>query len=243
MSLWYKIWFESDYYLSLYKHRDDRDALRLFELIISNTNPLNKKLLDVACGTGRHSVLFAEKGYDVTAFDLSKNLLRIARNRSIESGFNLKLFCADVRELALKQKFSIIINLFTSFGYFENDEENFRLFNNAYKYLSHGGNFVFDYFNVNYLKSNLVPESIDKYEDKIYTQKRYFKGDRINKDIIINNGTGEKFFQESVKLYCPDRIQSELELKGFLIKNIFGNYMGSNFDMQSSPRLIIIAEK
>ena len=76
---WYKDWFDSDNYLKVYSHRDETEAERLIDLIVNNTNFVAvSKVLDMACGSGRHAIIFASKGYEVTAIDLSKNLIATA---------------------------------------------------------------------------------------------------------------------------------------------------------------------
>jgi SAM-dependent methyltransferase len=244
MAEWFKDWFATDEYLEVYRHRNEEDARKLFELILKNIDTSKvKSVLDIACGAGRHSIFFAQNGYKVTAFDLSLNLLRIAKQKAEKKGLDIGFFNADVRNITLKKKFDLIINLFTSFGYFDTDEENFLLFKDAHFFLEKGGHFVFDYFNIEYLKKNLVAESVEKTDAKTFVQQRFIEDNRVKKNIFIHNGGKEKVYFESVRLYSKEEVITGLEEAGFCITNIFGDYTGNNFELRSSPRLIIIAKK
>ena len=80
MSEWFEVWFNTDEYLDVYQHRNEADANALVQLILKNVNlDRNASVLDLACGAGRHSILFAKRGFKVTAVDLSDNLLRVAK--------------------------------------------------------------------------------------------------------------------------------------------------------------------
>ena len=241
---WFKDWFETDDYLEIYKHRGECEANQLLSLVLNNIDIRNDaSVLDIACGTGRHSLLFAKKGFSVFSFDLSKNQLRIAKNKSSEQNAEVNYFCADVRYLPLKKKFDLILNLFTSFGYFENDEENFALLEDAYNYLNTNGSFVLDYFNLEYLSKNLEPKSVDLINGKVVLQERYFEGNRINKNITIKNSNEIKTYLESVRHYTKDEILNSMKKLGFKILKIYGDYSGDCFNKDSSPRLIIFASK
>jgi SAM-dependent methyltransferase len=244
MAEWFEEWFSSEEYLSVYKHRDDADALTLANLIFKNLDlKSNSSVLDLACGAGRHSIIFAEKGYEVTGIDLSDNLLSIGKEKSVQLGLNIDFIKGDLRDFSIDKKFNIVINLFTSFGYFDSDELNFNIFRIAFNQLQDNGYFVFDYFNSVYVEKNLNKYSVDSYIDYQITQSRSIIEDRVVKEIMIKRGGKEKKFFESVKLYKMETILEELKKTGFRIENTFGDISGEAFDEISSPRLIIIAKK
>jgi SAM-dependent methyltransferase len=235
---WFIDWFASDFYQTVYNHRNISDANKLIELIISKTN-LNKKswVLDAACGFGRHSQIFAEKYMNVVGFDLSKTLLLRAKENLIDLD-NSFLFRGDIRNVFLKKKFDLISNLFTSFGYFESDEENFSFVKNSTKFIKEDGFFVFDYFNQFYLEKNLIPSSEKEVNGIKISEKREIKNKRIVKEIVIKNGKTDKFY-ESVKLYSKDEIIDHFGKYGYQHRFIFGDYDGNNFDEELSERLVI----
>ena len=147
---WFKDWFASEDYLKVYNHRDSKDAQNLSNLIIKTINPQPKDfILDAACGAGRHGLYFAHKGYNVVGFDLSRTLLHKAREDAKSMGIIPNLVQADIRRVYFKQKFFAVLNLFTSFGYFETDEENFLFVEHSTKFLERNGFYILDYFNKN----------------------------------------------------------------------------------------------
>lgn len=244
MNEWFKDWFSSELYLSVYKHRDDADAKKIIDLIRAETNlQMGSKVLDAACGAGRHANYMQSLGYDVTGFDLSKTLLRYAVEEAKVSGLAKNYLCSDIRNVPLKTKYDLIVNLFTSFGYFETDEENFRFIETAYDLLNEQGFYVLDYLNEKYVKENLVESSEKKINEQKIIEKRMISGERVIKEIIIFDKGKEIPYLESVRLYSSEYLEKKFRDIGFKIKNIFGNYDGNSFDKNISPRLIFILQK
>ncbi len=244
MKEWFKDWFNTEEYLNVYKHRNEQDAKELVELILENINlPSNGKVLDLACGAGRHSILFAQKGFKVSAVDLSKNLLNFANIAAGIANVNINFIEADLRNLCIKPKFDLVVNLFTSFGYFEDDKENFKLFNRTFYFLDDKGYFVLDFFNREYVKKNLIPRSEEELNHSRIIQQRKIVGERVIKEITILKDGKEKHFKESVRMYCKDELIREIEKRGFKIEKVFGGVRGRTFDLETSPRIVIIARK
>ena len=199
--------------------------------------------MDLACGAGRHSILFAKNGFDVTAVDISDNLLNVARKTAEEFKLNINFIKNDLRKLDLTDKFHLIINLFTSFGYFESDDENDEVIKIASQHLVDNGYFMMDFFNIIYLKNNLIPISYDKIEDGIIKQERAMEGNRIVKKIIITRRAVEKRYFESVRTFTKGELAFLFEDNGLKVQSIYGDYLGNSFTEGSSPRIIIIAKK
>jgi SAM-dependent methyltransferase len=242
-SEWYKIWFSSKYYLELYKHRDVFEAQNVINLIQRTLNIGNKsRIIDVCCGAGRHSLELAKRGYDVTGIDLSEFLISQAKlnyRKSPEKNLKAKFLIKDMRNFNFEKSFDVALNIFTSFGYFQDDGENFKMFTNVHKSLKDNGYFIFDYLNDTYLKDNLIPESNDKINGLEIVQKRRIENKFVIKDIYI----GKQKFTEILKLYSRIEISSFLIYQGFDIIEFFGDYYGNPFDKDNSKRLIIFAEK
>jgi len=240
---WYKDWFSNKFYLELYKHRDEEEAKNFINLI-QRKIPLKtgSRVLDVCCGAGRHSLELAKRGYEVTGFDLSKFLITEAKKNlksSKESSLKVKFLLKDMRNFNFNKKFDIAINIFTSFGYFESDEENFKVFENVSNSVRKNGYFVFDYLNAGFLKANLIAKSKNVIGGKAVTQKRRIEGDFIIKDIII----GRRKYSEVLKLYSYKKIKDILKKYRFIVKNVFGDYLGNRYISKKSKRLIIFAQK
>jgi SAM-dependent methyltransferase len=244
MSQWYKDWFASEEYLNVYQHRNNEDAQKLIDLILSEVKlPANSKILDAACGAGRHSIYLRQRGFDVVGFDLSKTLLQKAKLDSENKSIRIDLFCADLRRVYLNTKFNLIINLFTSFGYFDSDEENFFFPHVTYDLLLAGGYYILDYMNKNFVLENLIPESNKVINNKYIVEKRRIENNRVIKEIKIIDGDVQKQFTESVKLYNDNEIITQLKRIGFNVAKIVGDYEGNIFDNKNSQRLIIFCKR
>jgi ubiquinone/menaquinone biosynthesis C-methylase UbiE len=197
----------------------------------------------MAAGSGRHAIIFTDKGFNVTAVDLSENLLSIGKKHAENENVKIEFVHSDIRKFNPNIKYDLILNLFTSIGYFEKDEENYFILNKAYKLLENNGYFVLDYFNKSFVENNLVPSTIDNFEGKVITQNRFIEGERIIKEITIDNeGEINKYF-ESVRMFSKDELINMLQKLGFRIIKTFGDFKGNSFELESSPRIIIIAGK
>ncbi|KAF0153637.1 MAG: SAM-dependent methyltransferase [Ignavibacteria bacterium] len=244
MKDWYKDWFSSELYLAVYNHRNDDDAEKLCRLILSSAD-LQKgaKILDAACGAGRHANRFSLLGFNVAGFDLSMTLLTEAVNTAKEKKLSTKFFCGDIRNVPLKSSFDLIVNLFTSFGYFESDEENFSFVKQSYSLLNKKGFYVLDYLNEKTLRKNLVAQSEKEVNGKRIIERREISGNRVVKEInVLCKNQNHKFF-ESVRLYSKDEIVEKAKSFGFVVQRIFGDYLGGEFDENSSNRLITVFRK
>jgi cyclopropane fatty-acyl-phospholipid synthase-like methyltransferase len=243
-SEWFKDWFNTPEYLNVYKNRNEEEAELHIAFILNNIslNP-GSQILDMACGTGRHSIVLARKNFDVTSVDLSENLISVAKKTAEFENLNIKFIQSDIRNFISKKNFDLVLNLFTSFGYFDTDEENFSVLQKAFNFLKPKGYFVLDYLNTEYLKNNLIELSKDKIENGEIIQKRIMENNRIVKKIsILKNGDLSEY-EESVKMYSEKELIEQLKLIGFDIYKTFGDFLGNKFNTLNSPRLIIICRK
>ena len=241
---WYNDWFNSKFYLKVYSHRDDTEAERLVNLIIKELElPSGTKVLDMACGSGRHAIIFARKGFDVTAVDLSKLLISEAEKNADENNVQIKFVLSDILKFQTECRYKIVLNLFTSFGYFDNDEENFQVIKKAYDLIEDGGFFVLDYFNKNFLMKNLIPTTVFSENSYRITQNRMISGNRVQKNITIENKDSVVEFYESVRVYNYEEISEFISKAGFKKDFNYGDYDGNRFNLDSSPRLILFARK
>jgi SAM-dependent methyltransferase len=234
---WFQQWFDENY-LVLYRHRDRSEAEGHVRLIIDTLNPSRDiTILDLACGEGRYSVLFDEMGYRVTGLDLSEVL--VARGR--EKYPQLDLRVGDMRRIP--GAFDLILSLFTSFGYFETDEENEEVVRSVYKALNPGGVYWLDFLNAREVESNLVPESVSQLSPGVRViENRKIENGRIIKNIHFKNNSEEKCYTESVRLFTCDQLKKMFEKFGFQLKHCFGDYRGSQWTPES-PRTILTGLK
>jgi len=243
-SEWFKDWFNTEEYLSVYQHRNESDAEEHIKLILENVNiPSEPKILDMACGAGRHAIILARKNFDVTAVDLSENLLSIAKKNTYDENLKLNFVHSDIRKFKSDDKFNLVLNLFTSFGYFESDEENFSVLQKAYDLLIDDGFFVLDFFNSYFLEQNLVESSEEILGEVKIHQFRKIKGNRVTKKIVITKNGNLSQFEESVRMFTKADLLNAIQNIGFDIYKTFGDFLGNKFEKFTSPRLIMICKK
>lgn len=241
---WFEEWFNHPLYLDVYSHRDDADARRLIATALPYLNlPAGAPVLDLACGTGRHAVVLAENGLRVTGVDLSENLLEIARKETARLGHSIDLIRSDMRYLHLKKTFSAVFSLFTSFGYFDDDRENFSVFRVISDHLEPGGWFVFDYLNDPFVRQHLVPSDERRLEGARLIQERRIDGRVLIKEVTIEKpGEQTLRFREKVHLYTADELVPVLWAMGLTEVHRLGNLDGAPWTPES-PRLMLICKK
>lgn len=243
-SEWFRDWFNTEEYLNVYQHHNESDAEDHVKLILGNIRlSSGVKILDMACGAGRHAIIFARKNFDVTAVDLSESLLAIAKKNADDENLNINFVHSDIRNFKSDDKFNLVLNLFTSFGYFESDEENFAVLQKAYDLLTDDGFFVLDFFNSYFLQQNLVESSEENLGEVKIHQFRKIKENRVTKKIVITKNGNLSQFEESVRMFTKDELVNAIQNIGFDIYKTFGDFLGNEFDILNSPRLIMICKK
>jgi len=239
-SNWFEEWFNSPYYDLLYHYRDEEEAFTLMDNIVQHLDtPPNSKMLDLACGKGRHSIFLAEKGYDVTGLDLSDEMVRIAK--SYENP-NLKFYQHDMREPFDLCGFDYIFNLFTSFGYFDHERDNYKIVHNVANCLKDNGIFVIDFMNVPRVIENLVSFETVYRDDIKFEINRYVDSGFIKKDIRVEDSGELHYYQERVQALQKEDFERYLANANFQIKEVMGSYKMDSYDPVNASRLIIIAQ-
>jgi len=243
---WYKKWFNSPLYEKLYANRNEEEAAKLADLIETIIPKSNyPEILDLGCGRGRHSITFAKRGYSITGIDLSEKAIETAIERaSNEKLENTHFEVRDMRD-PLDTKFDAIVNLFTTFGYFLDDDENRNVLKSASDMLRKEGVFILDYLNAVKVKNEINPTETGKIEDVDYSIKRKITDGMVFKSITFSHSSFKEpaTFSERVKLYELPWFEENLADTGFKIENVFGDYLGNTFDETKSPRLLIISKK
>jgi SAM-dependent methyltransferase len=236
-SNWFASWFDTPYYHILYKDRNYREAQIFMDNLTHYLNlPEKAKVLDLACGKGRHSIYLNQLGFDVIGADLSENSIEEANKNS---NATLHFEVHDMRE-PFEAKFDAIFNLFTSFGYFENDSDNLKTLVAIKNSLTEYGFAVIDFMNANQVIANLVPEEIKTVDGIDFHIKRYLKDNHIYKEIDFED-KGEKFhFTEKVKALTLVDFQEMMQQAGIYLLDIFGDYKLKKFHKSTSERLIMI---
>ena len=238
---WFANWFDSSYYHILYKNRDEKEAELFIENLITKLQiKKESKLIDIACGKGRHATYFNSLGLDVTGVDLSPNSIATATKNE---NATLQFAVHDMREVYQKNSFDIATNLFTSFGYFEKVEDEQKAINAMASNLKSEGILIIDFMNVKKVITNLVPKEQKTIDNILFNITRKVENGHIIKDIEIIEGDKKQYFQEKVKALTLTDYSEFITTAGLKIFNIFGNYKLENFNATFSDRLILICKK
>lgn len=234
---WFTSWFDTPYYHILYKERNYREAQIFMDNLTHYLNlPEKAKVLDLACGKGRHSIYLNQLGFDVLGADLSENSIAEASKNTNET---LHFKVHDMRE-PLEEKYDAIFNLFTSFGYFENDNDNLKTLKAIKESLTDYGFAVIDFMNVPQVLETLVPEETKTVDEIDFHIKRYLKDGHIYKEIDFED-KGQKFhFTEKVKALTLADFEQLMEEAGIYLLDIFGDYKLRKYHKTESERLIMI---
>ena len=231
-------WFDSDYYHVLYKHRDYNEARNFIDNIVEYLDlKKGSKILDLACGIGRHSIYLDKIGFKVVGTDKSPNNIKKAKASQNQSLNFLQMEMID----NTNHKYDGIFNLFTSFGYVNHDY-NLKTVKNIERQLKDNGTVVVDFMNTLFVKNNLVIEETKVINDLSFKIKRRSDGKFIYKEIKFNDKK-DYFFHEKVMDLSLNDFESYLKRYNLRIIKTFGDYNLNDFDIKNSERLIMVIKK
>jgi SAM-dependent methyltransferase len=234
MTEWFEEWFGEEY-LELYPHRDQAEADRAIALI-RRTLPWTPgwRVLDVACGAGRHARALDDAGARSIGLDLSEALLRRAREHTAAP-----LVRADMRWIPVRPRsMDLTVNLFTSFGYFDDDAEHHHALGEMVATVRRGGWFVIDFLNAPTVLRDLVPREAMVLNGRRVEVEREVSSDGRFVCKTIRTAEGGCFV-ERVRLFTPDEIERLLTRVGVAVRHRYGDYDGTALD-RGSPRTILM---
>jgi len=238
---WFQYWFNSPYYHILYSQRNDEEA----EFLIDNLTaflkpPLHSRILDIACGRGRHAVYLNKKGFDVTGIDLSEQSIRYAKQFEQK---HLHFFVHDMRRLGYINYYDIAMNLFTSFGYFETEKEHVNALKSFRKSIKDDGKLVIDYFNTQKILKNLTQRETKTVEGIDFDIHKFVSEGKIIKHINFEHKSKHFAFEERVQAFTLADFERMFEKSGLTISATFGSYNLDPYDAIKSERLVLICQK
>lgn len=238
---WFKDWFDTKYYHLLYQHRDENEAENFIKTL-THFLQLKKgsRILDLACGKGRHSVILNKLGFEVLGADLSEN--SIQESKKFEKD-GLSFMVQDMRETIPHETFDAVFNLFTSFGYFNDMSDNEKVIHSVFEMLETNGILVIDFMNVHRVLEKMVAEESKEISGIKFELERKFTGSHIIKEISFEDDGQSYFFQEKVQALTKQDFETLLSQRGFSLIHTFGDYGLNTFDKNISDRLILIARK
>ena len=226
-------------YLTVYRHRDETEARVVADLIRSHVSCApGAPALDVGCGVGRH-VRFLN-GYQWTVgVDISASLLHIA-NKTVPGA---SLVRADMRSLPFRSGvFGLVVNLFTSFGYFGDDAQNHRVIAEIARVTAPGGWFVLDFLNAMRVRRTLVNFDRQKVGSVVIEQRRQISTDGNYVQKVITVVGAHRSFRERVRLFDQQDLAAMLGNYGFAVRQTLGDYQGGP-GTPDSPRAILISQR
>ena len=238
-----KQWYEQEEFWKKYPVQKEgteeiEDIIELLDL-----EP-NMDVLDLCCGYGRHSIELVERGFDVTGVDLTEHYLEYAKERVDEEGLDVEFVHDDMREFKRDEEFDVVLNIFTSFGFFEDESENMKVLENVYESLKPDGKFVLDVMGKEIIARIFKEKDWHETEDGFVLMERSVERDWTwlsNRRIKITDGDIEEV-EFSHWLYTSKELKDMLENVGFESVKSYGSYDGKPYD-ENAERLIVIGEK
>lgn len=223
-----------------------RDTQRETDFIQSAL-PKKETILDLCCGTGRHSIILRRRGWNTVGLDLSKNLLNIAKRNMKNERAEFPLVRADMRHFPFrKQVFDAVICMFTSFGYLPSENEDMKSFKEVRRILRKGGKFLLDVANKNHVIKIFKEREWAEFEPFYMLEKRSLDlqtSRLLSQWTIIRKDTKEvKSLQHNVRLYTFQKLKQMLKEAGLKIKEVYGDYDKKEFTLDST-RMIVLAKR
>ena len=240
---WFESWFDSHFYHLLYQHRDETEAINFINTLLDKLNPpKNSTMLDLACGKGRHSKALADKGFNVTGVDLSENSIIAAKQYESNS---LQFYTHDMRFPFRANYFDYTFNFFTSFGYFNTEREHINALKTMSASLKKSGILVIDFLNTSLPALNVVLEEIKKIEGFDFHINKWATEHHLYKSIKVfdDKNTLQIRFEEKVARFNLEDFKYLFSKSGLILTEVFGDHSLNEFNVESSPRLILFAKK
>ena len=240
---WFVCWFDSIHYHKLYAYRNEAEAARFIDELIRRLQPSNgAATLDLGCGSGRHSKYLASKGLRVTGIDLSANSINRARQSERP---DLQFYEHDMRVPFGRNEFDYVFNFFTSFGYFEDQNEHLMVVRNIADALKPGGRLVLDYLNVGYAEAFTNSTEVHAIDGVNYRVTRWSNASDFFKRIALEDSDGGEsgeYIEKVAKFRVTDFFRM-LNVYGMNIEEVWGDYRLSPYDSDASPRMILMGRK
>ncbi len=240
---WTEDYFDEFYLKYFLENQNEEFTVKQTEFIAQFFDK-NGLILDAGCGIGRHSLKLGEMGFRLIGADSSPLYIKIAKQKSLEKNLsNVDFLVKDLRKLIYKEKFSGIISLWSSFGYFS-DEVNFQILKNFYAALKSGGRLIIDIENRDYILKYFIRETFRE-KDKVFILERrrfhpltsvvvthrYVIGENIRKDYVRN-----------IRIYSATEMINLFKRTGAEDITVYGSYEKEKFS-ERSKRIIIIGKK
>lgn len=243
---WYEAFFNEDY-LRIYTPflPAERTAREVSGIINLLNLPPGSRILDLCCGHGRHAIPLAQRGYQVTGQDLSAPFLQRAREMAEAGSLNMRWVQSDMRTIPFENEFDAIINIFTSFGYFEHEEEDQQVLQQVHKALKPGGLFLLETIYQPRVVRSFSPYGIIRYDDGlIVLEERRLdllrSRNEIRVTILYPDGRRTEY-RQSIRIYTLTELVRMLAEAGLKTRAYYGGLDSSALTPDS--RLAVVSQK
>ncbi|MDE2822253.1 MAG: class I SAM-dependent methyltransferase [Chloroflexota bacterium] len=247
-SNWYTEFFNEDY-PKIYSERLSQDATERETEFAVRALGLREgdRVLDLACGHGRHTVALARRGMVVTGQDLNEDYLRTAEEDAARSGVEIDTIHSDMRDIPFTDEFDAVINMFTAFGYFDSEDEDLRVLQAVANALRSGGKLLLDTINREWVLSNYVQNDWHTDDDgNTFLEHREFdlvtSRSRVTFSIVTADGTRRDSPGHDVRLYTLTELTRLLNAAGLRLSATYGDCDGAPYAI-NTPRMIVVATK
>lgn len=243
MATWYQQWFNSPYYHKLYFQRDEAEARAAIHRLLQRLQPApGSRMLDAACGRGRHSNILSAAGYDVAGIDLSPESIAFAKQFETAT---LHFYLHDLRLPFWMNYFDYAFNFFTSFGYFATRREHDAALRTICQSLKPGGFFLLDYLSVSYAETHLRASETVQIDETVFDIRRWHDAGHFYKHISISDPELKQplAFTEKVAKFHLDDFTAMLTQQHMQVTDVFGDYQLGPYDAHKTPHLIVLAKR
>jgi ubiquinone/menaquinone biosynthesis C-methylase UbiE len=242
---WYDEFFKEDYLQIYLPFLTEERTKQEIDFIIEILNlPPGSKILDLACGFGRHTIPLAKKGYDMTGLDYTEKFIRMAEEKAQKENLQIEFLVGDMRKIPFENHFAGVISYFTSFGFFS-DEENFEVLKGVSKALKREGKFLLEIMNRDLLVKNFRPKNWQRLEDGTLVLEENsldLMTNRLKNYKIIIDKKGERTKWFELRLYTLQELVYLLEKVGLKVIQTYGKKDKSPYSIDS-PRMIVLSQK
>ena len=241
-------WFETIFderYPQLFGPFEGNAEREVADILSFLSLPEGGGIEDLGCGRGRHAIPFARRGYRVTGVDLSDEMLRLARERARREGVPVEWVREDMRTFCRPGAFDLCLSLFTSFGFFS-DDENQRVLDNVAKSLKEGGALLLDLRNAGKSLACLAEgdRMMDVPSGRLRISVRYDHGSRrARAQHVLTRPDGISISSTfDVRIYTPDELRAAIARAGMRMLGHYGSLKGCAFT-DASERMVVVARK
>ncbi|GBD40402.1 hypothetical protein HRbin38_00258 [bacterium HR38] len=202
------------------------------------------KILDLACGPGRFAIPLAKRGFRVVGLDSCDVYLEQARAKAQEQGLQIEFVGGDMRAIPFENEFDAVINVFTSFGYFERDKDHLQVLKEVHKSLKPGGRFLLELINRDWLIKNFRPRNWHEYPGFFVLEESAmdFARNRIESRWIVLKGAERKEYTLSLRVFTLAELLELFAQAGLKVLGYYGGLRGEPWTLEAN-RLALLADR